>query len=55
MKFPDRTTAIGRIINDFLQNKYTLSDETVQLLFAANRREKLHLIKNYLQSGYILY
>ncbi|KAG7195041.1 Thymidylate kinase [Scheffersomyces spartinae] len=39
-KFPDRTTPIGSIINEYLTNEhYDLSDEALHLLFLANRWE----------------
>ena len=39
-RFPDRTTATGQIINEYLTNHQTnLSDQAIHLLFAANRWE----------------
>lgn len=38
--YPDRTTAIGGMLNAYLSNKAELSDHAVHLLFAANRWEK---------------
>ena len=35
--FPDRTTPIGSMINDFLSNKAEICPEAVHLLFSANR------------------
>ena len=41
-RFPDRTTATGKMINDYLSSKAELDDHAVHLLFAANRWEKRH-------------
>lgn len=38
-KFPDRTTPIGTIINQYLTGDINLNDQTVHLLFSANRWE----------------
>uniref|UniRef100_H3CC71 Thymidylate kinase n=1 Tax=Tetraodon nigroviridis TaxID=99883 RepID=H3CC71_TETNG len=51
MRFPDRTTAIGQLISAYLENKSELTDQTVHLLFAANRWEMVPLIKKKLQQG----
>jgi dTMP kinase len=40
LTFPDRTTLIGKQINDYLQNKNQLNDETIHLLYSLNRWEK---------------
>lgn len=37
--FTDRTTAIGRVINDYLMKNIDLTDNAVHLLFSANRWE----------------
>lgn len=40
MKFPDRTTPVGKILNSYLSNTAAdLEDRAVHLLFAANRWE----------------
>jgi len=39
MRFPDRTTAIGKIINAYLSMSTNLDDRATHLLFAANRWE----------------
>lgn len=38
-RFSDRDTAIGKVINDYLEKKSELEDHAVHLLFAANRWE----------------
>ncbi|KAK7073772.1 hypothetical protein SK128_006789 [Halocaridina rubra] len=37
MRFPDRTTHIGGIINSYLGNGSELEDHAIHLLFSANR------------------
>jgi dTMP kinase len=39
VKFPERTSAIGRIINEYLQCGRELSNQAIHLLFSANRWE----------------
>lgn len=39
MRFPDRTTMVGDLINQYLQSKSDLDDRAVHLLFSANRWE----------------
>lgn len=38
--FPDRTTAVGRMIDAYLSSKAELDDAAIHLLFSANRWEK---------------
>lgn len=35
----DRTTAVGRMINDYLQGAAQIEDHVIHLLFSANRWE----------------
>ena len=51
MNFPDRTTPIGHMINDFLKQQTELSNEAVHLLFSANRWEQMQNIKETLEAG----
>ena len=37
--FADRTSKIGKMINDYLGQKEELEDHVIHLLFAANRWE----------------
>jgi len=39
MRFPDRTTAVGQLINQYLQGSADLDDRAIHLLFSANRWE----------------
>ncbi|KRX01963.1 P-loop containing nucleoside triphosphate hydrolase [Pseudocohnilembus persalinus] len=45
--FPDRTTILGQMINDYLKGNKELNNEVIHLLFSANRWEKNNqMIKN---------
>ncbi|KAG0220311.1 thymidylate kinase-domain-containing protein [Mortierella sp. GBAus27b] len=50
-KFPDRTTAIGQMINAYLTNAKELDDRAIHLLFSANRWEAMQTMKRKLQAG----
>ena len=39
MRFPDRTTSVGQLINQYLTGDQELDDRAVHLLFSANRWE----------------
>ncbi|XP_067897867.1 thymidylate kinase [Heterodontus francisci] len=54
LRFPDRGTEIGRLISSYLEKKNNLDDHTVHLLFAANRWERVPLIREKLQQGVTL-
>ncbi|KAJ2550573.1 Thymidylate kinase [Coemansia sp. RSA 1933] len=51
VKFPDRTTAIGNMIDGYLTQKSKLSDEAIHLLFSANRWEAMDQMRADLESG----
>jgi dTMP kinase len=51
MAFPDRTTAIGQVINQYLRNTTELNDQAIHLLFSANRWELSAQIKSLLENG----
>uniref|UniRef100_A0A1B6M0Z6 Thymidylate kinase n=1 Tax=Graphocephala atropunctata TaxID=36148 RepID=A0A1B6M0Z6_9HEMI len=51
MNFPDRSTAIGKIINGYLTKKEEICDEAIHLLFSANRWELVSKIRSLLQQG----
>jgi len=51
MRFPDRTTPIGAIINQYLQNATQMDDNALHLLFASNRWEAKDSIYNLLNNG----
>ncbi|BFZ00437.1 hypothetical protein BsWGS_03476 [Bradybaena similaris] len=51
MKFPDRTTPIGQMIDSYLQQTVELDDHVVHLLFSSNRWEAMRKMADLLQSG----
>ncbi|THG95209.1 hypothetical protein EW026_g6409 [Hermanssonia centrifuga] len=51
INFPDRTTAIGKMIDSYLRSESELDDRAVHLLFSANRWELAKSIEETLQSG----
>ncbi|GBG29775.1 Thymidylate kinase [Hondaea fermentalgiana] len=50
-RFPDRTTATGKIIDSYLKNGVELDDHAVHLLFSANRWESAQAIRKKLAAG----
>ncbi|KAL0567849.1 Thymidylate kinase [Marasmius crinis-equi] len=54
MKFPDRTTAIGKMIDSYLRSQSELDDHAIHLLFSANRWELSHQIESHLESNTIV-
>lgn len=51
LKFPDRTTPVGQIINSYLGGSASLPDEAIHLLFSANRWELRDKMLDALASG----
>lgn len=52
LKFPDRSTNIGKIINEYLSNEnFTLPDQSIHLLFSANRWELYQQILDDVEAG----
>mmetsp|Transcript_12009 Transcript_12009/g.13772 ORF Transcript_12009/g.13772 Transcript_12009/m.13772 type:complete len:132 (-) Transcript_12009:401-796(-) len=51
IRFPERTTAVGSLINQYLQSKSDLNDHAIHLLFSANRWEAVDEMKRKLNSG----
>ncbi|KAI3390793.1 hypothetical protein diail_8662 [Diaporthe ilicicola] len=51
MRFPDRTTPTGQIINQYLASSATLPDQSIHLLFTANRWEAAPAIASLLARG----
>lgn len=51
VKFPERTTPIGSMIHSYLKNQTDACDQTVHLLFSANRWELLSSIVQSLRDG----
>nr|QES95437.1 thymidylate kinase [Philasterides dicentrarchi] len=51
INFPERTTLLGRMIDGYLKGTNNLNDQTIHLLFSANRWEKVQEIKQKLNEG----
>jgi dTMP kinase len=51
IRFPDRSSSIGKLINSYLQCNANLNDQTIHLLFSANRWESSSEIEQKLLSG----
>lgn len=49
--FPDRSTAIGQMINSYLKGSSHLNNQAIHLLFSANRHEKHQEIVDLLRNG----
>ena len=51
IRFPNRESHIGQLINSYLSSASNLSDQTIHLLFSANRWEQAKEIEAKLQAG----
>ncbi|KAI0675964.1 thymidylate kinase [Trametes maxima] len=51
VKFPDRTTPIGKMIDSYLRSKSEMDDRAIHLLFSANRWELAPSIIDSLNAG----
>ncbi|CEP17874.1 hypothetical protein [Parasitella parasitica] len=51
VKFPDRTTQTGKMIDSYLQQKSDLDDHAIHLLFSANRWEAMKALSEKLNNG----
>ncbi|KAH8307226.1 hypothetical protein KR044_007966 [Drosophila immigrans] len=49
--FPERSSAIGQVINAYLTNAQDLPDEVIHLMFSANRWEHINGIRQELLDG----
>lgn len=54
LRFPDRTSPIGQMIDSYLQSKTEMDDHAIHLLFSANRWEKAKWIKEQIAHGYTI-
>lgn len=54
MRFPNRETEIGKIIDSYLKGRCDLSDRAIHLLFCANRWEMEPIIQRKLAAGITL-
>jgi dTMP kinase len=51
LRFPDRTTSIGQMINSYLTSATDLDDKAIHLLFSANRWEAVSKMRELMASG----
>ena len=51
MRFPNRTTSTGQLIDSYLQQTSNMDDRAIHLLFSANRWESADSIVQQLQAG----
>lgn len=51
IRFPNRESNIGKLINSYLSSTSNLNDQTIHLLFSANRWENSKEIEEKLNSG----
>ncbi|KOS17014.1 Thymidylate kinase [Escovopsis weberi] len=51
MRFPDRSTPIGQMIDGYLKSSVDMEDHAIHLLFSANRWEAASRIRSLLASG----
>ncbi|KAI1342689.1 thymidylate kinase-domain-containing protein [Xylariaceae sp. FL0016] len=54
MRFPDRTTPIGQMIDSYLKGESEIEDHVIHLLFSANRWEAVKKIKASLEAGHTI-
>jgi len=54
IRFPDRSSPIGKMIDSYLQSQTEMDDHVIHLLFSANRWEKAKWIEESLQKGYTI-
>lgn len=51
IRFPERKSAVGQLIDSYLQSNSNLNDQSIHLLFSANRWEQSDSIESKLASG----
>ncbi|KAI0403155.1 thymidylate kinase-domain-containing protein [Xylaria palmicola] len=54
MRFPDRTTPIGQMIDSYLKGQADIEDHVIHLLFSANRWEAAQKIRAELEAGHTI-
>ncbi|XP_054426367.1 thymidylate kinase [Pteronotus mesoamericanus] len=54
LRFPERTTEIGKLLSSYLTKKSEVEDHSVHLLFSANRWEQVPFMKEKLSQGITL-
>jgi dTMP kinase len=51
IRFPDRTTPVGKLIDSYLKSETAIEDHVINLLFCANRWELAKSIRDSLEAG----
>lgn len=51
IRFPERKSAVGQLIDSYLQSNSNLNDQSIHLLFSANRWEQSDSIEEKLANG----
>lgn len=51
IRFPERKSAVGQLIDSYLQSNSNLNDQSIHLLFSANRWEQSDSIEAKLTAG----
>lgn len=51
IRFPERKSAVGQLIDSYLQSTSNLNDQSIHLLFSANRWEQADSLESRLASG----
>lgn len=51
IRFPERSTTIGNLIDLYLKSANNLNDQSIHLLFSANRWERSSFIEDSLKEG----
>jgi dTMP kinase len=51
MKFPNRETPIGKLINSYLANETTVNDRLIHLMFTMNRWEEMTAFHQHIHAG----
>ena len=54
MRFPDRTTEIGELLDKYFRKEIEFNHQVVQLLCIANRWEKKEEIEQLIDEGYVI-
>lgn len=52
--FPDYSTRIGELINEYLEDKINLNPEVRQCLYVANRWERVQELRSWIEQGNIV-
>lgn len=54
LSFPNRASHTGQLINSYLKGSLVLNDQTIHLLFAANRWEAVEELKTLLKTSHVI-